>query len=145
MKNLHVIIVAMPGTWQKVLLNNLEAHPSVERVEVVHGSLSAMQLAEDNHPDLILIDSGIPIDETVALLNNIKSSNSDTRSVVLTDTSRQGRRITLAGADFTLPSYSFTSRIGDILDTLQVEHPDAVDRTGDLTSQADSAAIRPDR
>ena len=104
MKNLQVIIVAMPGTWQKVLQKNLEAHPSVDRVDVAHGSLSAMQMAEEHKPDLLLIDSGIPTDETIALLDNIKLTSSDTRSVVLTDTSRQGRRITLAGADFTLPT-----------------------------------------
>ena len=134
MKNLHVLVVAMPGTWQRVLQKNLEAHPSVGRVEVVHGSLSAMHLAEENHPDLILIDSGIPTEETVALLNNIKSTNSGTRSVVLTYTSRQGRRITLAGADFTLPSYSFTARIGDILNGLQANHPHGLDSTTKVTS-----------
>lgn len=127
MKKLHVIIVAMPGTWQKLLQNNVEEHPSVDRVEVVHGSLSAMQMAEENQPDLVLIDSGIPTEETVALLKNIKLANSTTRSIVLTDTSRQGRRITLAGADYTLPSYKFTSKIGDILDDLHAKNPDAVD------------------
>ena len=127
MKKLHVIIVAMPGTWQKLLQNNVEEHPSVDRVEVVHGSLSAMQMAEENQPDLVLIDSGIPTEETVALLKNIKLANSTTRSIVLTDTSRQGRRITLAGADYTLLSYKFTSKIGDILDDLHAKNPDAVD------------------
>ena len=134
MKNLRVIIVTMPGTWQKVLQKNLEAHPSVDRVDVAHGSLSAMQLAEEHHPDMLLIDSGIPTDETIALLNNIKLTSSETRSVVLTDTSRQGRRITLAGADFTLPSYSFTTRIGDILNGLEAKYPDALDRTRKVTS-----------
>jgi len=127
MKKLHVIIVAIPGTWQKLLQNKIEEHPFVERVEVVHGSLSAMQMAEENQPDLVVIDSGIPIDETVALLKNIKLANSTTRSIVLTDTSRQGHRINLAGADYTLPSYMFTSKIGDILEDLHAKNPDAVD------------------
>ena len=134
MKNLQVIIVAMPGTWQKVLQKNLEAHPSVDRVDVAHGSLSAMQMAGEHKPDLLLIDSGIPTDETIALLNNIKLTSSETRSVVLTDTSRQGRRITLAGADFTLPSYNFTTRIGDILNGLEAKFPDALDSTRNVTS-----------
>lgn len=128
MKKLHVIIVAMPGTWQKLLQNNVEEHPSVDRVEVVHGSLSAMQMAEENQPDLVLIDSGIPTEETVALLKNIKLANSTTRSIVLTDTSRQGRRITLAGANYTLPTFNFAARIGEILNTM----------TADLSGVADS-------
>lgn len=128
MKNLHVIIVAMPGTWQKMLKSYTEEYPSVGVVEVANGSLSAMQLAQVQPPDMLLIDSSIPTDETVALIKNVKQANPTTRSVVLTDTSRQGRRITLAGADYTLPSYSFVSRIGEILNSLHANHLDATER-----------------
>ena len=133
MKNLHVIIVAMPGTWQKMLKSYTEAYPSVDVVEVANGSLSAMQLVEGHHPDMLLIDSSIPTDETVALLKNIKQAYPTTRSVVLTDTSRQGRRITLAGADYALPSYSFVSRIGEILNTLHANHLGAAEREAKTT------------
>jgi len=128
MNNLHVIIVAMPGTWQKMLKSYTEAYPSVGAVELANGSLSAVQLAEVHPPDMLLIDSSIPTDETVALIKNVKQANPATCSVVLTDTSRQGRRITLAGADYTLPTYSLVSRIGEILNTLLANHRDDAER-----------------
>ena len=132
-KKLRVIIVSMPGTWQKLLLNNLEVHPAVGSVAVANGSLSAMQLAEEYNPDMVLIDSSIPTEEALAFIKNIKRFNQQTKCIVLTDTTRQGRRITLAGADHTLPSYNFTSKIGDILNSYQVYH-DTTNNTGMMIS-----------
>jgi len=117
-KNIGVIIVAVPGTWQKMLMRNLASQPSVDTLAVAHGSLSAMQLAEEHDPDLILIDSSIPTDDAVALIEKLKREKPQTKSIVLTDTSHQGRRYKLAGADYTLPIFNFVSQIKEIFDNL---------------------------
>ena len=124
MKKLHVMIVSYPGTWQKVLQRNFESYPFTEVVNVVNGSLSASQLAKELAPDIILIDSSIPLDDTVALLRNLKNEIPKTRSIVITDTTRQTREITRAGADFTLSSYNLESQIKEILNQLVEILPD---------------------
>ena len=98
---------------------NIDAYPFVEVIDVVSGSLSAAQIANDNHPDLMLIDSSIPFDDAVALIQNLKRENSETRSIVITDTTQQRRRFIRAGADYTLASFDFDSQIREILNQLK--------------------------
>ena len=136
-KNIRVIIVSMPGAWQKMLEQNLVSHPSVDVLAVAHGSLSAMQLAEEHHPDLMFIDSSIPPDDAVALIQKVKQERPKTKSVVLTDTSHQGRRFSLAGADYALPTFNFNSQIQDIFDNLNEEYSVTGDST--RTTQAEES------
>jgi DNA-binding NarL/FixJ family response regulator len=124
MKILQVMVVSHPGIWQRVLQRSFDNFPFVKVVNVVNGSLSASQLAKDLPPDIILIDSSIPFDDTVALLRNIKNEHLKTRSIVITDTTRQTREVIRAGADYTLPSYNLESKIGEILNYLKEKLPD---------------------
>jgi DNA-binding NarL/FixJ family response regulator len=119
MKKLRLLILSHPGAWQRVLQMNIEAYPFVKVVEVVSGSLSASQLVSQHQIDLVLIDSSIPFDDAVALVQNVKLENPETRSIVITDTTQQSRRITWVGADYTLSSYHFESQIGTILDQMR--------------------------
>lgn len=119
MKKLRVMIVSHPGTWQRVLQKNLEAYPFVEVVGAVSGSLSASQLAMENSPEIIVIDSSIPFDDVIALVQNVKRENLETRSIVITDTTQQRRRVTRAGADYTISSFNYEAQIGEILNQLQ--------------------------
>jgi DNA-binding NarL/FixJ family response regulator len=124
MKKLRVMIVSHPGTWQRVLQKNLEAYPFVDAVDVVTGSLSASQLAKENSPSLILIDSSIPIDDAIALVQIVKRENTNTNSVVITDTTQQRRKVIRAGADYTISSFNYESQIGEILNNLIEPLPD---------------------
>ena len=119
MKKLRILIVSHPGTWQRVLQMNIEAYPFAKVVEVVSGSLSASQLVSQHQVDLVLIDSSIPFDDSVALVQNVKLENPETRSIVITDTTQQSRRITRVGADYTISSYHFEAQIGEILNQLK--------------------------
>ncbi len=119
MKNLRLMIVSLPGTWQRVLQKNIEAYPFVKFVDVVSGSLSAVQLVKQDKPDLVLIDSSIPFDDTVALVQNMKLEHPETRSIVITDTTQQRRRISQVGADYTVSSYNFESQIGEIFNQVK--------------------------
>jgi DNA-binding NarL/FixJ family response regulator len=118
MKTFHTIIVALPGSWQKMIQRNLEVYPSVKVVGIAQGSLSAVQLAKEHHPDLMLIDSSIPFEDALALVQKFKKEKPETQSIVITDTTQQRRRITRAGADYTLPSFDFDSRLGEILEQI---------------------------
>jgi len=112
------MIVSQSGTWQRVLQKNIEAYPFVKVVDIVSGSLSAAQLAKKHHHDLMLIDSSIPVDDAITLVQNLKRENPETRSIVITDTTQQRRRITQSGADYTLSSYNYEYKISAILDQL---------------------------
>ena len=129
MKRLRVMIVSHPGTWQRVLQKNLEADPFVKEVEAVSGSLSASQLVREHHHDLILIDSSIPFDDAIALVHNVKQENPNTRSVVITDTSQQRRRVIRAGADYTISSFNYEAQIGEILKQMKESLSDKASKT----------------
>lgn len=122
MEIIRVIIVSMPGTSQRMLQNNIQLHASMKVVDVAHGSLSAVNLVDVHNPDLLVIDSSIPIDETLALIQNVKRENPGIQSVVLADTTRQRRKLAQAGADYTISSYNFPNQIGDIINQFQ-NHP----------------------
>jgi DNA-binding NarL/FixJ family response regulator len=119
MKKLCLLIVSHPGTWQRVLQMNIEAYPFVKVVEVVSGSLSASQLVSQHQIDLVLIDSSIIFDDAIALVQNVKLENPKTRSIVITDTTQQRRRVIRSGADYTISSYNFEAQIGEILNQLK--------------------------
>lgn len=121
MKKISMIIVTMPGTWQKVLHKNVTSHSSVEVVGIVHGGISAIQLAKEHTPDLLLIDASIPIDEVVAIIENVRLENAKMQCIVLADTHLQRRRAAQAGANYTLSSFNYSSKIREILADLRTD------------------------
>jgi len=121
MKKISMIIVTMPGTWQKVLQINIAAHPSVEIVGIVHGGISAVKMAKEHAPDLLLIDASIPIEEATALIENIRLENTGTQCIVLADTYRQRRTAARAGAHYTLSSFNYSTEIGEIFADLRAD------------------------
>lgn len=118
MKKLRVMIVSLPGTWQRVLQKNIESYPFVEVVGAVSGSLSAAQFASQHTPELVLIDSSIPFDEAVVLIRKLKTENPNTMTIAITDTTQQRRKMSQSGADYTVTSGHYESQIREILDQL---------------------------
>ena len=118
-KKLNALIVSHPGTWRNMLQKTIEAYSFVTVIKVVCGSLSAVQLAKDHNPDLMVIDSSIPFDELIALIENIKREYPEIRTIVIVDTTQQQHKITQVGADFTIASFRFEDQIGEILDLLK--------------------------
>jgi DNA-binding NarL/FixJ family response regulator len=123
MKNLSVMIVSHPGTWQRVLQKHMESYPFVQVVSVAGGSLSAFQFAMKQSPDLVIIDSSLPFDDLTALVQNLKLENPAIRSVVIADTTQQRRSIIRSGADYTIASFNFEDRLGEIIHQLTNEYP----------------------
>ena len=119
MKKLSVLVVSPPGAWQRLLQMSIDSSSFVRVVNLATGSLSASQLATEQRPDLIVIDSSIPFDDAVALVQNVKLENPETRSIVITDTTQQKRKVIRAGADFTISAYDFESHIGELLNQIR--------------------------
>jgi len=115
MKKLRTIIVSLPGTWQRVLQKSIESYSFMEIVEVISGSLTASQLVKQHQPNLLLIDSSIPFDDAIALVRDVKKENPKTLLIVITDTTQQRRKVTQAGADYTLSTFNFESQIDKII------------------------------
>lgn len=118
------MIVSHPGTWQRVLQKYIEAYSFVQVVGVAGGSLSAVQLAKEQSPDLMIIDSSISFDDLIALVENVKQENPGTRSIVITDTTQQRRKIIRSGADYTISSFNYEAQIREILNKLGTILPD---------------------
>lgn len=112
------MLVSHPGAWQRAIQKHIESYPFVHIVAVAGGSLSAAQLAKESAPDLIVIDSSIPIDDVIALVQNVKQEIPGTRSIVIADTTQQRRRIIRYGADYTIPAFNYEAQIGYILKQL---------------------------
>lgn len=114
MENIRLMIVSLPGTWQRMLQKCIETYPFVQVIDIANGSLSAAQRVKKHQPDLVLIDSSIPFDDAIVLVKNVKLEHPETKSIVITDTTEQKRRIIRAGAEYTLSSYNFESQISEI-------------------------------
>lgn len=119
-KKLNVLVLSPPGAWQRILQMSIEAYSFVKVVNVATGSLSASQLANEHRPDLIVIDSSVPFDDMLVLIRKVQDENHGIKSLVITDTTQQKRKVIQAGADFTISGYDFESRIGELLN--QVRH-----------------------
>lgn len=115
MQKLHVMIVSLPGTWQRILQQNLEDYPFIEVDNVVNGALSAVQLIEKQSPDMVLIDSSIPFQDVIALIKNVNERNPDIQVIVLADTSYQLKRMLRSGAEYAISSCNYEEEISEVI------------------------------
>jgi DNA-binding NarL/FixJ family response regulator len=122
-RKLNVLVLSPPGAWQRILQMSIESYSFVKVVNVASGSLSASQLANEHRPDLIVIDSAVPFDDMLVLIQTVKDENHGTKSLVITDTTQQKRKAIQAGADFTISAYDIESRIGELLNQIRNSLP----------------------
>jgi len=115
MQTLHAMIVSLPGTWQKMLQQNLEDHPFVEVDNLASGALSALALVKNQNPDFVLIDSSIAFDDVDVLVQNLKEIKPDIQVIVLVDTSYMLKRIRRKGADYAISLCNYEEAIGEVL------------------------------
>jgi DNA-binding NarL/FixJ family response regulator len=69
-------------------------------------------LVRDRQPDLVVIDSNLPIDDVRVFLEHIQQEGLPIRSLVLGATNRQVQRALAAGADVALRRDTSTARLG---------------------------------
>ena len=136
MKQLRVMIVSLPGTWQRVLQKNIEAYTFTKVIGTVSGSLSASQLASQQKPDLVLIDSSIHFDDAVVLIRNLKAENPKALLISIADTTQQRRKMARSGADYTVSVGNYETEIRDILDQLGETLAKGTARSGTIVRSA---------
>ena len=127
MKIIRVIIAARPGTWQRLLQNDIESQPSAQVVAVANGSLTAVQLVKEHQPDLLLIDSSISSEEVIAIVNNINLESPSVQIAVISDTHQQHRKFVQAGVNFVVSTYEFKTQIQEVVNHLRELCPSAND------------------
>ena len=115
MQKLHTLIVSLPGTWQRMLQHNIESYSFVEVEDIAGGGLSALQFIKKRIPNLIVIDSSIPMDDANALIQRVKDNHPDVQIIILTDTSYQRKNALRYGVDFAISSCNYEQEISEIM------------------------------
>jgi len=112
------IIASRPGFMRQALRATLALSPQFEIVGVAGGGLSALDLARQHLPALLIIGSGLPEDEMLALLRQIKQEQPHIRCLILAETPRQQQAMLAAGADAVLLRGEPAERVVEVLEEM---------------------------
>jgi DNA-binding NarL/FixJ family response regulator len=115
---IQAVIAARPGIGREVLRVIVGLLPQIEVAGTVGGGLSVLNLVQKNPPSLLIIDSGLPEDEMVALLTHIKQDQPQIRCLVLAETTRQQATFMALGADAAVLRSEPTERLTEALDNM---------------------------
>jgi DNA-binding NarL/FixJ family response regulator len=115
---IQAVIAARPGIGREVLRVIVGLLPQIEVAGTVGGGLSVLNLVQKNPPSLLIIDSGLPEDEMVALLTRIKQDQPQIRCLVLAETTRQQATFMALGADAAVLRSEPTERLTEALDNM---------------------------
>ena len=115
---IQAVIAARPGIGREVLRAIVGLLPQIEVAGIVGGGLSVLNLVQKNPPSLLIIDSGLPEDEMVALLTHIKQDQPQIRCLVLAETTRQQATFMALGADAAVLRSEPTERLTEALDNM---------------------------
>jgi chemotaxis response regulator CheB len=116
MKTIHVIIASRPGTWQKFLQNEISSYPFVKVDAVAYGSLTILKAVKQYQPDILLVDTSIPAEEAIAILDHVKLESPDVLIVIIADTNQQQRSFIKKDANYVVSTFDFKSKIQSIFD-----------------------------
>jgi DNA-binding NarL/FixJ family response regulator len=119
-KQISVLVVSLPGFMQNMLRETFNHRFDV--IGVASGGLSAVGMIQQKQPDLVVIDSSLPVSETRALISWMKEECRQTCSLVLAENSKQLKEANRAGADMTLRSYSLPEGLDRVLGHMRSNH-----------------------
>lgn len=97
-----VLIAAEPGPLRDSLRVLLTVVSYATAVDQAGDASSTLQAVNETHPDLVLLDGGMPDTEIAKVVARIKASDSQSKCLVLTDDVQQRRQVLAAGADAAL-------------------------------------------
>ena len=120
LEKVATIIVSRPGVIRQALRAMLALLPQLEITAAVGGGLSALELARQHRPALLVIDSSLPEDEVLALLRQIKQEQSLVRCLVVAETTRQQAVVLAQGADAVILRSDPSERLVDALNNLEL-------------------------
>jgi DNA-binding NarL/FixJ family response regulator len=98
----NVVIVSRPGIMQQSLRAALAAIPWLRLVGTAGDGLTALNLIQQQQPDLLLLDSNLLEEERMSLLQQVKQHWPTIRCLALVDLTWQRQKMLAAGADAAL-------------------------------------------
>jgi len=98
-KRALTLIVARPGPLREGVEALVATVSRVKIVGRVGAAAPALRLVREHHPDLLLLDAGLPRDESVRVLRTCCRDHGELRCIVLADDAEQAQEASAAGAD----------------------------------------------
>ena len=111
MNKIKVMIVSRPGSWQQILVFHVNTFPIMDVQDIVSGGLTAYETLLNSHPDVILIDSSISLEDAMALIVRAKSINRQSQIIAIVDTDQHRKRLGQCNADYIVSSYALESEL----------------------------------
>lgn len=93
------LIVARPGPLREGVEALMATVPTVEVIGQVEAASSALRHVFEHRPDLLLLDAGLPEDESWSVLRYCRMEHAGVRCIVLADDAEQEQAARAAGAD----------------------------------------------
>jgi two-component system response regulator DegU len=113
---------ALIVTQRESLQNGLQALvmsiPQVDIIDQVDNGARALQIIQEHHPDLVLLDTNLPNDEEWQMLERIKTLWPEIRCVVLADDVGQQREAMTLGADLVLLKGFPPAKLAETIETI---------------------------
>jgi two-component system, LytTR family, response regulator AlgR len=97
------LIVAQPGPLQDSLQALLTSISQIEIVAEATDLSAILRMGNRIQPDIVLLDAHLPENEIWTALRQIQDEWSQTRTIVLVESSHQQQQAMDAGADVALP------------------------------------------
>jgi DNA-binding NarL/FixJ family response regulator len=94
-----ILIVARQGHLREGVEALMATVSRVQIVGKVEAASSALRLVFERRPDLLLLDAGLPEDESWSVLRYCRIEHPKLRCIVLADDAEQVREARAAGAD----------------------------------------------
>lgn len=94
-----ILIVARPGPLRDGVEALMATVPRTEIVGKVEAASSALRVVFEHRPDLLLLDAGLPENESWSALRYCRIEHPELRCIVLADDAEQVQEARAAGAD----------------------------------------------
>lgn len=93
------LIVVRPGPLREGVEALMATVSGVEIIGPVQAAAPALRLVRERRPDLLLLDAGLPGDESVRVLRICRTHHAGLRCIVLADDAEQAGEASAVGAD----------------------------------------------
>ncbi len=110
-----ILLVSPRGITHDALRALLNSQPNVEIVGSANNGISAFVKFLQNEAQLVVVDSGLPLEEVVALIRRVKTTEPKTRCLALTMNRNDHTALMTAGADVVLPRNSSSRKFAETI------------------------------
>ena len=114
-----VVIAAKPDRMRDSLRWLLKIKPWLKVVGEANQSDEVVDMVNQYHPDLVILDTNLPSEESwITILETAKTNCSQTRYLILTDTTQNAHLAELARADAVLHKGFTLTRLFSVIETM---------------------------